>query len=541
MLSTASGPRILSRRHFLRSTAAAAGAGLAASALPPSVVRALASTAPAGAGTLTDIEHVVILIQENRSFDHYFGSLSSVRGFADPGALALSTGRSVFHQPDPKNPDGFELPFHMPEATTGSPCIADLSHAWPVQHQAWNGGRMDQWLAAHRASEGDVNGPLTMGYLTRDDIPFYYALADAFTVCDGYHCSVMGPTNPNRVMSMSATIDPDGKGGGPVVDNNSTGFTWTTYPEQLQAAGITWRVWDEGNGDSVLPLFTKYQDQTSVYYQQGALTLPPGSFEAAAVAGQLPQVSWLFGPIGTDEHPSSPPSLGEDFVSRVLTALTSNSTAWSKTVLFVTYDENDGFFDHVPPPFAPPGTAGEYLTVTPLPSAAGGVAGPVGLGFRVPMLVISPFSRGGWKCSDVFDHTSLLRFLETRFGPEVPNLSAWRRSVTGDLTSAFNWGVDTSVPSLPATQPLLVTTAKACVINPAPTVPSPQAMPAQEAAPARRDTSQPAANVAELPSLPLTAALGGAAALGATLLRRREDGRRRERQVSESSEPATTH
>jgi phospholipase C len=123
---------------------------------------------------------------------------------------------------------------------------------------------------------------------------------------------------------------------------------------------------------------------------------------------------------------------------------------WNKTALFVTYDENGGFFDHVPPAAAPAGTAGEYLTANPLPSDAAGVAGPIGLGFRVPTLVVSPFARGGFVCHDVFDHTSTLRFLETRFGAEVPNLSSWRRSATGDLTTAFNFvKPDTSVPSLP--------------------------------------------------------------------------------------------
>src|SRR5205085_9983779 len=123
----------------------------------------------------------------------------------------------------------------------------------------------------------------------------------------------------------------------------------------------------------------------------------------------------------------------------VLNTLVSNPSLWAKTALFITYDENGGFFDHVPPPTPATGTAGEYLTVSPLPSDAGGVTGPIGLGFRVPTLVVSPFSRGGYVSSGVFDHTSLLRFIETRFGAEVPNLSAWRRSVTGDLTRAFNF------------------------------------------------------------------------------------------------------
>jgi phospholipase C len=143
---------------------------------------------------------------------------------------------------------------------------------------------------------------------------------------------------------------------------------------------------------------------------------------------------------------------GEVALAQVLNGLVSNPAVWEKTALFATYDENGGFFDHVPPPVPAPGTPGEYLTIEPLPSIAGGFRGPIGLGFRVPMLVISPFTRGGFVCSRTFDHTSVLRFLERRFGPEVPNLSRWRRGHTGDMTQAFNFAAepDTSVPTLPA-------------------------------------------------------------------------------------------
>jgi phospholipase C len=176
----------------------------------------------------------------------------------------------------------------------------------------------------------------------------------------------------------------------------------------------------------------------------------PATFEADVAAGTLPQVSWVLANLIDSEHPPAPPIYGESVAADVLNTLVSNPAVWSKTALFITHDENGGFFDHVPPPTAPTGTGGEYLTVSPLPSDAGGVAGPIGLGFRVPLLIASPFARGGLVSHSVFDHTSLLRFLETRFGAEVPNLSAWRRSVTGDLTSAFNFvKTDTSVPSLP--------------------------------------------------------------------------------------------
>jgi phospholipase C len=159
----------------------------------------------------------------------------------------------------------------------------------------------------------------------------------------------------------------------------------------------------------------------------------------------------VLAPLLNSEHPPAPVEWGQYASAQVLSALTANPSVWRKTALFITHDENGGFFDHVPPPTAPSGTAGEYLTVSPLPGDAAGIAGPIGLGFRVPLLIASPFARGGFVCSDTFDHTSLLRFLETRFGAEVPNLSAWRRGVTGDLTSAFNFvSVDDTVPALPA-------------------------------------------------------------------------------------------
>jgi phospholipase C len=297
-----------------------------------------------------------------------------------------------------------------------------------------------------------------MGYYTRNDLSFYYALADAFTICDHYGCSVIGPTDPNRLYSMSAWLDPAGTQGGPILSTSNTRverfgtLSWTTMPEQLQARGISWKVYGspDGNyGDNVLPYFKQYQ--TNPLLTANALVPTyPGTFQLDVLLGTLPQVSWILAPLLQSEHPPAPEEYGEVVAANVLNTLVSNPSVWSKTALFITHDENGGFFDHVPPPVAPAGTAGEFITASPLPSDAGGVVGPIGLGFRVPLLIASPFARGGLVASDTFDHTSLLRFLETRFGAEVPNLSAWRRSVTGDLTSAFNFvKVDPSVPSLP--------------------------------------------------------------------------------------------
>jgi phospholipase C len=444
------------RRELLRAGAAAGGAAVLSNSL---IARALAN--PPRCGNLRDIEHVVILVQENRSFDHYFGSYRGVAGFADRNTPALNdgSGLSIFAQPGyPGGFDGDHLyPFHLDSYSNGE-CTNDIDHGWGPQHAYWDGGKLDGFVTGHIAADGATNGPLAMGYYKRTDLSFYYALADAFTICDHYFCSVIGPTDPNRLYTLSATLDPAGAAGGPILSTSSTRverfgtLSWTTMPEQLEARGVSWKVYSDpdGNyGDDVLPYFKQYQTNPTLAAKALGPTFP-GTFQADAAAGTLPEVSWVLAPLISSEHPPAPEIFGEVVAAQVLNALVSNPAAWAKTALFITYDENGGFFDHVPPPTPPPGTASEYLTVSPLPADAAGVAGPIGLGFRVPMLVVSPFSRGGFVCRDTFDHTSLLRFLETRFGAEVPNLSAWRRSVTGDLTSAFNFvKVDTSVPSLP--------------------------------------------------------------------------------------------
>ncbi len=438
----------LTRRGLL---AAGAGAGALALSADPLVQLALASRPRAG--KLTDIEHVVILIQENRSFDHYFGMLPGVRGFSDAGA------HSVFYQPGYPEPgyEGVLLPFHL--ETKGAPqCFPDITHAWAPQHRSWDGGAMDGFVRAHLEVDGAQAGPATMGYYEREDIPFYYDLADAFTICDNYYCSVLGPTDPNRLYSMTGTLDPDGKAGGPlietVVGSQYEGrFSWTTMPEQLNAAGVSWKVYTGkalGRFDNPLIYFSQYQTDPAL----AALAFDPvypNDFAADLERKELPQVSWINTSLNETEHPgNSSAAIGELVVRQLVDRIRSHPNIWKKTALFVTWDENGGFFDHVAPPTPPPGTPGEYLTVPDITGNADGINGPIGLGFRVPLLIVSPFSQGGFLCSDVFDHTSLLRFIETRFGAEVPNLSAWRRAATGDLTSAFNFAeLVTANPNLP--------------------------------------------------------------------------------------------
>ena len=412
-----------------------AGAGLAIDELVAEAVAAAGSKH----GSMADIEHVVILMQENRSFDHYFGMYPGVRGFGD------ERNRQAFYQ---QGSDGSTLhPWHIE-----SECMADLTHDWQPQHESWNRGKMNGFYAAHQQFDKPVNGVSqaaeTLGYYDRTDLPFYYSLADQFTICDGYHASVIGPTDPNRLMSMTATIDPAGTHGGPLVYTPSAislrygFFSWETMPERLSKHGVSWKVYTGANGgfyDNVLTYFKQYRKGTKLY-ARGLAPAYPADFLSDLQHRKLPAVSWLLLGLNESEHPGySSPHLGELGARQVLQHLVAHPGIWAKTVLFITWDENGGMFDHVPPPTAPPGTPGEYLTVANLPTDANGIRGPIGLGVRVPMLVVSPFSRGGLVSSDVFDHTSTLRFLETRFGVKVPNLSKWRRHVTGDLTSAFNF------------------------------------------------------------------------------------------------------
>jgi phospholipase C len=315
--------------------------------------------------------------------------------------------------------------------------------------------------------------PITMGYFDRADLPYYYALADAFTVCDRSFCSVFGPTDPNRLYAMGATIDPDGTAGGPVIDNTVKPWTWTTYPERLQAAGISWRVYHEVDDydDNVLKHFAQFRDlpESSPLYDNAIRNRDADAFVRDAAAGDLPQVSWIVAPEAKSEHPPYSPSVGEDYTSRYIGAVLGNPDLFARTVFILSYDENGGFFDHVPPPTPPPGTPGEFV---------GGQ--PIGLGFRVPTVVISPWSGGGRVCSDVFDHTSTLMLLEKRFGVEVPNITAWRRETCGDLTSALDFSSSVAPPSLPATAEHAAAALQACATRPPGGVPAPQVPPTVE-------------------------------------------------------------
>jgi phospholipase C len=468
--------RVVDRRRFLQ----LAGGSVAATMLSDSIARALAIPANRATGTLEDVEHIVVLMQENRSFDHYFGVMRGVRGFGDPHPAILPSGRRVWSQADGAD---VVLPFRPDVGNLALTFIEDLDHSWDGTHQMFNGGNWDQWIPAKTAT--------TMAHMQRSDLPFHYALADAFTVCDGYHCSMLGPTDPNRYYMWTGWDGNDGRNGGPVIANDELGYDWQTYPERLQDAGVSWKIYQDsgagldkagvwgftsdpyiGNyGDNSLLYFLNYQNAApgSPLYQRARtgtdVNSSGGFFDILAAdvkSGRLPSVSWIVAPEAYTEHPAWPAGYGAWYTARVLNALTSDPEVWSKTALLITFDENDGFFDHVVGPYPNVGGLAGRSTV-PLdnelfngkggtPGGSDGVVGPYGCGVRVPMLVVSPWSAGGWVDSETFDHTSLIRFIEARFGVGEPNITPWRRAVCGDLTSAFDFKkASDHVPALPST------------------------------------------------------------------------------------------
>ncbi|WP_431961517.1 phosphocholine-specific phospholipase C [Actinacidiphila sp. bgisy160] len=471
----------VSRRKVLGALAG----GTALSFLPPSLHQAMAAPMPRGG--MGAIEHVIILMQENRSFDNYFGTLKGVRGFGDRTRLRLPSGASVFEQPRPGGGD--VLPFSARRAAVDAnrpesdiQYLGSLAHGFSDANQARGNGWWDNWIAAKSQS--------TMAFYDRHDIPLQYELADRFTICDSYFCSVYGSTNPNRNYLWTGTTgyEPDGADRAltnAAYDYKHAGYDWTTYPERLEAAGVSWQIYQEWDnftdnaveyfrpwkeiGRKVLAevsgqystteqfydgLWDKTADQRKAalaQFQQGvdALTKAErqlflrGAFRSEPDTlvqrltsdikkGTLPQVSWIVPTAALSEHPGSSTPVGSaNLVYDLLDAIAGDPKTWSKTVLFVNFDENDGYFDHVPAPVAPKPDSGN--------SEDWYKGSPVGPGPRVPMTVVSPWTVGGFVSSEAFDHTSVIRFLEKWTGVHEPNISAWRRTVFGDLTSAFDF------------------------------------------------------------------------------------------------------
>jgi phospholipase C len=578
------------RRQFLKKAALLSGTAGVSGALLDSIQRALAIEPELGSSYL-DAEHIVILMQENRSFDHAFGALRGVRGFNDPRAITLPDGNPVWVQTNAAGES--YVPFRLNIKDTRSTWMGCLPHNWTDQVDARNQGRFDRWLDVKRSGEEKyADMPLTLGYCNRQDIPFYYELADAFTICDQNFCSCLTGTTPNRLHLWTGTIRAEQSAQSPANVLNSdadyaTEVGWTTFPERLEDHGIAWKIyqnelwvgvgfqgeedpllanfgdnpieyftqfkvrmsaahrryleaaarslpgeiadlkrqavsatesaeaeklselvdektaeliqveaelprWNQANFDKLSPreksLHAKafctnegdpfYHELTEFTYRDGDVTrsvqVPKGDllhqFRRDVAEGKLPTVSWVVAPERFSDHPCSA-WFGAWYIAELLDILTQNPAVWKKTIFLLTYDENDGYFDHVPPFVAPHprrpetglvsrgiDTSLEYvereqeLVRKPADEARDS---PIGLGYRVPMIIASPWSRGGCVCSQVFDHTSPLQFLEkflsNKTGKLVQetNINRWRRTVCGDLTSAFQLFSGEELTSLP--------------------------------------------------------------------------------------------
>jgi len=409
--------------------AAATSAGALMSLAGPVIEKAYG--AGPCSGNLNDIQHIVLLMQENRSFDHYFGTLSGTRGFQDPGAPPNVFNQAGWNPMTQKlDPGATTMPFRFD--TTRGPlldgeCVNDPDHAWIAMHKSWNGGANNNWLPAQVGNsplQGNV--PATMGYYSRKDIPVHHLLADAFTICDGYHCSLLGGTTPNRLFWMSATNNPEGDKGGPQLVEPLVQpllkFSWTIMPEVLSQAGVSWKVYQNKalgplnntvvGYNGLVNCFKQSADPRSDLARYGIAPTYPLGFATDVRLNQLPKVSWLLPGFLNSEHPAFPVSAGAVTLVNCLRILLSNPAVWEKTALIISYDENGGFFDHVPPPTSPEGTPGEWVPNSVdinKVDGSGGIRGPIGLGFRVPCFVISPYSRGPLKATETFDHTSQLK------------------------------------------------------------------------------------------------------------------------------------
>ncbi|HAE27054.1 MAG TPA: phospholipase C, phosphocholine-specific, partial [Hyphomonas adhaerens] len=481
------------RREFLRIMGVSAAAGAAANTFPSAIAEALQTPAANETGTIRDVKHVVILMQENRSFDHYFGTLRGVRGFGDRHTVPMESGKPVWFQSDGQKDIP---PFHLDTKTTDAIAHPGTPHSFSDSQAAWNQGKFGYWPK--------YKNPYSMGYFKREDVPFQFALAEAFTICDAYHCSITTGTDPNRIVFWSGSNhDPDLRARGingteadsepnnlrcwiegalpePGYTYQGSALPWQTIPDVLEDAGVSWRIYQNTNdnwtgamhGGLAFKSFREAQPGSPLY-EKGMTDYSLERFAADVQAGTLPEVSWILPPKNWSEHPSaSTPLQGAEYTSRILQALTSNPEVWSRTVFFQMFDENDGLFDHLPPAAPPSYTADGELAGKSTIDLKGfyfsdpekrllddsdtisGSVRPWGLGARVPLYVVSPWSRGGWVNSQVADHTSVGMFLEQRFGLTVPAISPWHRAVCSDLTSCFDFKTPNEpvFPDLPSAE-----------------------------------------------------------------------------------------
>jgi phospholipase C len=489
----------LHRREFVKLSGKL---GLAAVVWEQLLQNALAVEANNVTRSINDVEHIVILMQENRSFDHYFGAMKGVRGFGDRFPIPLESGRRAFHQSDGKK---IVPPYRADGKVSNAAFVNGTPHNFPDTQAAWNQGKYGFWPL--------FKTPFAMAYYTREEIPFQYAMAESFTICDAYHCSIATGTDPNRIVFWSGSVcDPEKRAAGinctdidsepvnlrcwikgtlpdPGYTYAGNAFKWPTIPDVLQDAGISWRIYQDPNDNWTGAMhgclaFESFRNAKpgSPIYENGMRHWSLEDLTNDVKNNRLPKVSWVLPSQSNSEHPGAPssPYRASDFTHEVLAAITSNPEVWSKTVFFLTFDENDGLFDHLPAPAVPSynldntlagkstlDLAGMYFdndkddlnnSIAPRKyidkrDTISGKIRPWGMGPRVPMYILSPWSKGGWVNSEVADHTSVGQFIEKRFKVTIPAISPWHRAVSSDLVSAFDFVTpnDPKFPKMPDT------------------------------------------------------------------------------------------
>src|SRR6185437_995200 len=365
------------------------------------------STSGSGSGSgsgsaaqgIAQIQHIVIIMKENHTFDNYFGNSQL------PGANGATSGTSSM---------GAISLGHMPDQVPN-----DICHSWDCAHLAVDGGKMDKF-DLNPGGDTQVNGaPLAYAQLaTSTDIPNYYAYAQKFTLADNMFSSVEGPSFPNHLFAVAAQSggvidDPsssdtqcrgcDAPTGTTVRVMNASGqisdpgpppcFDFQTLPDSLQAKNISWKFYAPSQGQSGYSSSTL---NAISHIRNSALwntnVVPDTQFVTDAQSGNLPAVSWLVTGENNNEHPPSSICAGENWTVQQVNAVMSNSAEWSSTVVFITWDDFGGFYDHVAPP----------------------MVDQLGLGIRVPLLIVSPYAKAGYISHTQYDFTSMLQFVEAR-------------------------------------------------------------------------------------------------------------------------------
>ncbi|HLJ02919.1 MAG TPA: alkaline phosphatase family protein [Solirubrobacteraceae bacterium] len=413
----------LTRRTVLRSAAGLAAGGALTRALPAWARPVAQLTAlrkpdsrpfphlPAGHESLPEIRHVVVLMLENHSFDNLLGSLRGVDGLSGHDWNPDAGGNRVYAT-------------HAP-----SPCQLDKvpSQSWNASHQSYDGGRNDGFVLA--------SGPTAMWFWNKSDLPFTYALAKHFPVGERYFCSVLAQTYPNRRFLFTGTAS------GTIATDNTT-FAISaangTIFDRMDAHRISYRGYFENLPSwFILPNVLRNPAQTH-------RALHISRFYADAAAGRLPQVSILDPDYNTtsEENPQDI-QVGERFVASVCHAL-MRSPNWKNTALFLTYDEHGGYYDHVPPP-----RAIKPDSIAPR-TASGDAPGAYDrYGFRVPLIVVSPWARARHVSRVVQDHTSILAFIERKWN--LPAMT-WRDANADPMLDYFDFRAPAFAkpPRLPA-------------------------------------------------------------------------------------------